>query len=115
MTLVGCMVWCHVMSWGYLPTSGNYEQYLELKTAKLAGEEAAMADDLKKLQRELQWMRKQPKARQAKSKARQEAYRELVKKTEGGKREATNLELKGSESTARLGQSILVFDGASLR
>jgi len=35
--------------------TGNYEQFLELKAAKLAGEEASMANDLKKLQVEEEW------------------------------------------------------------
>lgn len=46
--------------------------------------DAQRGADLKKLQRELEWMRKQPKARQAKSKAREGAFHELVKKTTKG-------------------------------
>jgi ATPase subunit of ABC transporter with duplicated ATPase domains len=68
-----------------LPTlTGNYETFLEAKSARLASMDAQRGADLKKLQRELEWMRKQPKARQAKSKAREGAFHELVKKTTKG-------------------------------
>lgn len=47
-----------------LPTQGNYESFLEAKANRLAVAEATRASDLKKLKKELEWMRKQPRARQ---------------------------------------------------
>ena len=57
-------------------------------------------------------MRKQPKARQAKSKARQAVYYDLVKKTAKGE-EIKKLSLEAAK--ARLGSFILAFDEANLR
>ena len=79
---------------------------------RLASQDASRATDLKKLKKELEWMRKQPRARQAKSKSRQQNYHELVKKT-AKKEEVKKLSLESVK--ARLGTFILAFDDASLR
>lgn len=59
---------------------GNYERFLELKEERMSAEGAARDSARNKMRGELAWMRKQPKARQAKSKARQERFFELKAK-----------------------------------
>ena len=58
---------------------GNYMRYLELKAERLAAEGAETNRARTKLRRESEWMAKQPRARQAKSKARQDQFYELVR------------------------------------
>lgn len=53
-------------------------RYLELKAERLAAEDAETNRARTKLRRESEWMAKQPRARQAKSKARQDQFYELV-------------------------------------
>jgi len=60
------------------PFKGNYSQWLELKKERLAKEEKQASARQRTLERELQWIRMSPRARQAKSKARIEAYEALV-------------------------------------
>ena len=62
-----------------IPWQGNYSSWLEQKEKRLALEEKQETARQKELQHELDWVRKSPKARQAKSKARLQAYDELVK------------------------------------
>lgn len=59
---------------------GSYERFLELKEERMHAEGAARDSARNKLRGELAWMRKQPKARQAKSKAREERFYELKAK-----------------------------------
>src|SRR5690606_8139548 len=61
-----------------IPWKGNYSSWLEQKQARLALEEKTAAARQKTLQRELEWLRMAPKARQAKNKARITRYNELV-------------------------------------
>ena len=61
-----------------IPWKGNYSSWLEQKTQRLAGEEKAVSKKRKTLERELEWVRMSPKARQAKSKARLNAYEKLL-------------------------------------
>ncbi len=63
-----------------IPWQGNYSSWLEQKQARLAQEEKAASARQKSLQRELEWVRLAPRARQAKSKARIKAYEELSSK-----------------------------------
>src|SRR5437870_3632429 len=60
------------------PFEGNYSGWLEQKQARLAGEGKAEEARRRTLERELEWVRQSPRARQAKSKARVSAYEELV-------------------------------------
>lgn len=62
---------------GY-PFKGNYTSWLEQKTARMAIEEKQESSRQKALKRELEWVRKSPSARQAKSKARLKAYDEML-------------------------------------
>ncbi len=60
-----------------IPWEGNYSSWLEQKQARLAQEERHSQARQRTLQRELEWVRLAPRARQAKSKARLKAYEEL--------------------------------------
>ena len=72
-----------------IPWEGNYSSWLEQKGARLAQEERTQDALAKTLKRELEWVRTNPKARQAKSKARLQRYEELAS-TEFQKRNETN-------------------------
>ena len=61
-----------------MPFEGNYSAWLEQKKARLALEEKQASARQKTLDRELEWVRMSPKARQAKSKARMAAYEKLA-------------------------------------
>src|SRR6266550_1836751 len=61
-----------------LPFEGNYTGWLEQKQARLEGEGKAEEARRRTLERELEWVRQSPRARQAKSKARLSAYEALV-------------------------------------
>jgi len=73
-----------------IPWQGNYSSWLEQKQNRLKNEEKTETDRIKTLERELEWIRMSPKGRHAKSKARINAYEELLGKTmekESGTRE----------------------------
>jgi energy-dependent translational throttle protein EttA len=72
-----------------IPWQGNYSSWLEQKGQRLAQEERAQDALAKTLKRELEWVRTNPKARQAKSKARLQRYEELASQ-EFQKRNETN-------------------------
>jgi energy-dependent translational throttle protein EttA len=72
-----------------IPWHGNYSSWLEQKDARLAQEEKQQEALRRSLQRELEWVRANPKARQAKSKARLQRYEELAS-TEFQRRNETN-------------------------
>ncbi len=61
-----------------IPWKGNYSSWLEQKQGRLSQEEKTESKRQKTLQRELEWIRMSPKARQAKSKARVSAYEKLL-------------------------------------
>ena len=60
-----------------IPYEGNYSTWLETKEQRLQQEQKSEASHQKSLKEELEWVRKNPKARQAKSKARLQRYDEL--------------------------------------
>ena len=72
-----------------IPWQGNYSSWLEQKEKRLATEEKQQEALRKTLERELEWVRANPKARQAKSKARLQRYEELASQ-EFQKRNETN-------------------------
>ena len=72
-----------------IPWEGNYSSWLEQKGQRLAQEERQQDALAKTLKRELEWVRTNPKARQAKSKARLQRYEELASQ-EFQKRNETN-------------------------
>jgi len=61
-----------------IPWEGNYSSWLEQKEQRLAGEEKEASARRRTLQRELEWIRMAPRARQAKGKARISRYEELL-------------------------------------
>jgi sulfate-transporting ATPase len=63
-----------------VPWKGNYSSWLEQKQEQLRQEEKTEGDRQKTLQRELEWIRMSPRGRQAKGKARINAYEELLSK-----------------------------------
>jgi ATP-binding cassette ChvD family protein len=66
-----------------IPWEGNYSSWLEQKKQRLAVEEKQETARQRTLERELEWVRMSPRARQAKSKSRLQAYEELL--AEGGR------------------------------
>jgi len=62
-----------------IPWEGNYSSWLEQKQNRLAQEEKAETRRQKTLERELEWIRMSPRARQAKGKARLNSYEDLLK------------------------------------
>jgi len=74
-----------------IPWEGNYSSWLEQKSKRLAMEEKQAGKRQKTLERELEWVRMSPKARQAKSKARLSAYEKLA--SEDAKQKEEKLEL----------------------
>jgi len=84
--------WILELDRGYgIPWQGNYSSWLEQKQARLALEEKGEAKRQKTLERELDWIRMSPKARQAKGKARITAYENLLSQETEERRE--NLEI----------------------
>jgi energy-dependent translational throttle protein EttA len=76
-----------------IPWEGNYSSWLEQKQARLAGEEKADKARQAALERELEWIRMSPRARQSKGKARVSAFNELVAESESSERRADKLEI----------------------
>ncbi|HVD28312.1 MAG TPA: ATP-binding cassette domain-containing protein, partial [Mycobacteriales bacterium] len=68
------------------PYEGNYSTYLETKQARLKVEGRKDAKRQRILEQELEWVRSNPKARQAKSKARLQRYEELAAEAERGRK-----------------------------
>ncbi len=60
-----------------IPWEGNYSSWLEQKQGRMAQEEKTASARQRTLQRELEWVRMAPRARQAKSKARIQAFEQL--------------------------------------
>jgi sulfate-transporting ATPase len=94
---------------GY-PFKGNYSGWLEQKSARLAIEEKSESARQRKLKQELDWVRASPRARQAKSKARLQAYEELVDKSSKGPSDPTEI---GIPPGPRLGD--LVIEAKNLK
>ncbi len=76
-----------------IPWEGNYSSWLEQKQARLAQEEKSDKNRQAALERELEWIRMSPRARQSKGKARLTAFNELVAESESSERRADRLEI----------------------
>jgi len=76
-----------------IPWEGNYSSWLEQKQARLAQEEKSDKVRQAALERELEWIRMSPRARQSKGKARVSAFNELVAESEAADRRADRLEI----------------------
>ncbi len=93
-----------------IPWKGNYSSWLEQKTKRLAQEEKAESKRRKTLERELEWVRMAPKARQAKQKARLGAYEKLA--SADAKQKEANLEIY-IPNGPHLGNKVIVFNDVS--
>jgi len=87
--------------------NGNYSYYLEKKAEQSAAEDATFSKNTNLLKKELEWMRRQPKARTTKSKSRIDSFYELEEKTKG-RNIKSSLEL--SVNVSRQGNKILELD-----
>jgi ATP-binding cassette subfamily F protein uup len=83
---------------------GNYENYLERKTARLESESASIDKARNTYRKELEWMRKQPKARTTKSKSRQDSFYEIEKKA---KQRIEDTQLQLQTKMNRLGGKVV--------
>ncbi|MCU0440076.1 MAG: energy-dependent translational throttle protein EttA [Raineya sp.] len=93
-----------------IPWKGNYSSWLDQKQKRLAQEEKSETKRMKTLERELEWVRMAPKARQAKSKARLSAYEKML--SEEGKEKEAKLELY-IPAGPRLGNKVIIADNIS--
>ncbi len=93
-----------------IPWKGNYSSWLEQKTKRLAQEEKAESKRRKTLERELEWVRMAPKARQAKQKARLGAYEKLA--SADTKQKEANLEIY-IPNGPHLGNRVIRFNDVS--
>ncbi len=90
-----------------IPWEGNYSSWLEQKQARLANEQKADTSRQDALQRELEWIRMSPRARQSKGRARVNAYNELVAEAEAAERRADRLEIT-IPAGPRLGDQVVI-------
>jgi ATP-binding cassette ChvD family protein len=91
------------------PYEGNYSTYLETKEARLVVEGRKDAKRLRMLERELEWVRSNPKARQAKSKSRLSRYEELAAEAERNRK--VDLNEINIPAGPRLGDIVLEASG----
>ena len=88
-----------------IPWEGNYSSWLEQKERRLGQEEKQASARQKTLQRELEWVRMSPRARQAKSKARITRYEELREEAERQTEGSTEIMIPVPE---RLGDEVVI-------
>lgn len=91
-----------------IPYEGNYSSWLEQKQKRLAQEARQEGNRQKQLASELDWIRQNPKGRQAKSKARVRAYDDLVAEAAKAVPDSTKIVIPVSE---RLGNEVITADG----
>lgn len=92
------------------PFKGNYSQWLEAKRRRLEIEEKQAIARQKMLDRELEWVRSSPRARQAKSKARLQSYEALLQQKEAEKTVTADIQIPPGP---RLGDVVIVADKVS--
>jgi energy-dependent translational throttle protein EttA len=95
-----------------IPWEGNYSSWLEQKQDRLAREQRADTSRQEALQRELEWIRMSPRARQSKGKARINAYNDLVAEAEAAERRADKLEI-AIPAGPRLGDRVIDAEALS--
>jgi energy-dependent translational throttle protein EttA len=93
-----------------IPFKGNYSSWLEQKRDRLKQEEKSESARQRKLGRELEWVRASPKARQAKSKARLQAYDKLLQDSTNDKRDPNEISIPPGP---RLGDLVFEADNVS--
>ena len=93
-----------------IPWKGNYASWLEQKEARLKQEQKQVDAHMKAMRRELEWVRANPKARQAKSKARLARFEELASYEYQRRNETQEIFIPPGE---RLGEKVIEFHGVS--
>ncbi len=93
-----------------IPWKGNYSSWLEQKTARMALEEKQASKRRKTLERELEWVRMAPKARQAKGKARLEAYDRMMNEEQKEREEKLEIFIPNGP---RLGNKVINAEGVA--
>lgn len=93
-----------------IPWKGNYSSWLEQKGERLAQEQKQLDAHSKAMKQELEWVRQNPKARQAKSKARIARFEELNSQEHQARNETQEIFIPVGE---RLGNEVIEFDGVS--
>ena len=93
-----------------IPWKGNYSSWLEQKTTRMAMEEKQASKRRKTLERELEWVRMAPKARQAKSKARLGAYDKMLNEEQKEREEKLEIFIPNGP---RLGNKVINAEGVS--
>ena len=91
-----------------IPYEGNYSSWLDQKRTRLATEEKQASARQRTLERELEWVRMSPRARQSKSKARIQKYEELATAAEGEKVMQNEIVIP---PPARLGNDVVIAKG----
>jgi sulfate-transporting ATPase len=91
-----------------IPFKGNYTSWLEQKKARLEQEEKSESQRQKALQRELEWIRQNPKGRRAKSKARISSYEQMLSEQQEKRREDMEIHIPAGP---RLGNKVIVAKG----
>ena len=93
-----------------IPWKGNYSSWLEQKEARLEQENKQIDAHMKAMKQELEWVRSNPKARQAKSKARLARYEEMSSVEYQKRNETQEIFIPPGE---RLGDQVIEFSGVS--
>ena len=93
-----------------IPWKGNYSSWLEQKEARLEQEQKQEAARMKAMKQELEWVRSNPKARQAKSKARLSRFEEMSSHEYQKRNETQEIFIPVGE---RLGDQVIEFNGVS--
>jgi energy-dependent translational throttle protein EttA len=91
-----------------IPFKGNYSGWLDQKEKRLAQEEKQASARQRKLRQELEWVQASPRARQAKSKARLNAYEQMVNEAGKQKRDPNEIFIPAGP---RLGDLVIEADG----
>ena len=91
-----------------IPWKGNYSSWLDQKTKRMAQEEKQASKRRKTLERELEWVRMAPKARQAKGKARLNSYDRLLNEDQKQREERLEIFIPNGP---RLGQKVIEANG----
>jgi len=109
--LDNCAEWILELDRGHgIPFQGNYTSWLEQKEARLEQEKKQQSALDRTIKHELEWVRSNPKARQAKSKARLARFDELNSQETQKRNETNEIFIPPGE---RLGDLVVEFDGVS--
>src|SRR5512145_3574584 len=103
--------WILELDRGYgIPWKGNYSSWLEQKQERIRLEEKSESKRQKTLERELEWIRMSPKARQSKGQARVNSYEKLLNQEAEQRREDLEIYIPPGP---RLGDVVFEFDGVT--